>query len=123
MEPATTQILAVVIPLFLAVAGLIVWTDRRLTNQMNRQYDDLVSRMDRQYDDMVNRMDRQRDDLVSRIDQQRDDLVSRMDRQHDDMVSRMDRNHRDILVLLEGHTHGDGTPPAFRRITDPDDAN
>ena len=76
MEPATTQILAVVIPLFLAVAGLlIVWTDRRLTNQMNRQYDDLVSRMD--------------------------------------------RNHRDILVLLEGHTHGDGPPPVFRRITDP----
>ena len=88
MEPATTQILAVVIPLFLAVAGLIVWTDRRLTNQMNRQYDD---------------------------------LVNRMDRQHDDMVSRIDRNHRDIMVLLEGHTHGDGPPPAFQRITDPAD--
>ena len=34
---------------------------------------------------------------------------------------RIDRNHRELLALLEGHTHGDGAPPVFHRLTGPGD--
>ena len=36
-----------------------------------------------------------------------------------DLRAEMRRNHRELLALLEGHTHADGAPPVFHRITGP----
>ena len=32
------------------------------------------------------------------------------------LADRMDRNHRELLAYLPGHTHGGGSPPAFREL-------
>ncbi len=36
-----------------------------------------------------------------------------------DLRAEMRRNHRELLALLEGHTHADGAPPVFHRVTGP----
>ena len=45
-------------------------------------------------------------------------LTERMDRNYRDLEERMDRNHRELQAYLQGHTHGDGSPPVFHQLPD-----
>ena len=53
-------------------------------------------------------------DLRREIDNLRDDMRRSLRELQDEMR----RNHRELLVLLTGHTHGDGTPPVFHQLPD-----
>ena len=44
------------------------------------------------------------------------DLRADMRAEMREMRAEMRRNHSDVVALLEGHTHGDGTPPVFHRL-------
>ena len=56
-------------------------------------------------------------DMERRMDRMEQRLIDRMDSMERRLTEQMDRNHRDILILLEGHTHADGTPAVFRHVT------
>lgn len=80
-----------------------------LTNQMN-------ARIDRSSDQMNARMDHFADQMNARMDRLSDRMDHLSDRM-DQLSDQMDRNHREVLALLENHTHADGTPAVFHRVT------
>ncbi len=44
------------------------------------------------------------------------DLCSDMRSEMRDLRSEMRRNHQELLVLLNGHTHADGSPAVFHHL-------
>ena len=99
----------------------------RLTDQMNARTDQMNARMDQtneRMDHLTNQMnarmdqmtDQMTDQMNARMDHLTDQMNARMDRLSDRM-DQMDRDHREILALLEDHTHADGTPAVFHRVT------
>ena len=95
IEPATLQAMAAVGAMltaaFAAIGGWVYWLHRDSEHRLRDTERRLSDRMDRMSD--------------------------QMDRMEERLTEQMNRNHREILVLLEGHTHADGTPAVFRHVT------
>ena len=88
IEPATLQAMAAVGAMltaaFAAIGGWVYWLHRDTEHRLRDTETRLSDRMDRMSDQM-----------------------ERMERR---LTEQMNRNHREVLVLLESHTHADGTP-------------
>ena len=106
IEPATLQAMAAVGAMltaaFAAIGGWVYWLHRDTEHRLRDTERRLSDRMDRMSDQM---------------DRMEDRMTEQMNSMEQRLTEQMNRNHREILVLLEGHTHADGTPAVFRHVT------
>lgn len=120
----TLQAIAAMGAMLMLIVALFYWmlhnTERNIREEWNNSIrnfradmlDQMNGRMDRLTDQMNGRMDR----LSDRMDHL-SDRMHQLDGRMDQLSDQMDRNHREILALLENHTHADGTPAVFHRVT------
>ena len=124
----TLQAIAAMGAMLMLIVSLFYWmlhnTERNIREEWNNSIRNFRADM---LDQMNLRMDRLTDQMNGRTDQLGDQMNGRMDRlsdrmdhlsdRMDQLSDQMDRNHRELLALLENHTHADGTPAVFHRVT------
>ena len=116
IDAATLQAFAAVCAMLLAglvaICGWVYWHISGMERRMNARMDRIEDRMER----MEARMERL-EERVTQMERLEERMTGQMERMEQRLTDQMNRNHREILTLLEGHTHADGTPAAFRQLT------